>query len=53
MTINRLAEGLKNYMMNPDGWPDSLKKSYWNAQQDYESTHDGWPCGWLPGLCAY
>lgn len=47
------AKSLKDYMMNPDGWPDPVKKGYNNAQQNYEDTHHGWPCGWVPGLCAY
>lgn len=45
------AQSLKDYMMNPDGWPDSLKRSYNRAQSDYESTHHGW-CA-VPGACAY
>ncbi len=47
------ANSLKNFIMNPDGWPDDIKKGYSQAQQDYEETHHGWPCGWIPGLCAY
>jgi hypothetical protein len=30
--------------------PEDLMREYWLTQSDYESTHHGWPCGWIPGI---